>query len=247
MEKLTLQKIKVYKKVCGIYKIKIHDKEYIGSSKNIQHRLRQHLITLKQNKHHNHTMQNLYNKYGIDNIYFEVIEICLEENRINREKYYIDSIKPYINHILDPENIIRDKEYKHRISISKKKYYETHSPVNIKMVYQYSLEGKYLQSYKSITDAARATNQDVTAICSVCNNRSYTAGGYRWSFELKETLSKLKKKYKKVPVIQYSLDNVFIKEWDSKTDAEKELKICNISRAIRKNLTAGGYKWKYKI
>ena len=50
--------------------------------------------------------------------------------------------------------------------------------------------------------------------CSVCNNRSYTAGGYRWSFELKETLSKLKKKYKKVPVIQYSLDNVFIKEWE---------------------------------
>ena len=37
MEKLTLQKIKVYKKVCGIYKIKIHNKEYIGSSKNIQH------------------------------------------------------------------------------------------------------------------------------------------------------------------------------------------------------------------
>ena len=94
MEKLTLQKIKVYKKVCGIYKIKIHDKEYIGSSKNIQHRLRQHLITLKQNKHHNHTMQNLYNKYGIDNIYFEVIETCLEENRISREKYYINSIKP---------------------------------------------------------------------------------------------------------------------------------------------------------
>lgn len=179
MEKLTLQKIKVYKKVCGIYKIKIHNKEYIGSSKNIQHRLRQHLTTLKQNKHHNHTMQNLYNKYGIDNIYFEVIEICLEENRINREKYYIDSIKPYINHILDPENIIRDEEYKHRISISKKKYYETHSPVNIKMVYQYNLEGKYIQSYKSITDAARATNQDVTAICSVCNNRSYTAGRYR--------------------------------------------------------------------
>lgn len=47
------------------------------------------------------------------------------------------------------------------------------------MVYQYNLEGKYIQSYKSITDAARATNQDVTAICSVCNNRSYTAGGYR--------------------------------------------------------------------
>lgn len=30
--------------------------------------------------------------------------------------------------------------------------------------------------------------------------------------ELKENLSKLKKKYKKIPVIQYSLDNVFIKE-----------------------------------
>ena len=179
MNKLILENLIPHKNKCGIYKITINNKIYIGSSKNIKNRLNTHLKTLKNKTHHNHTMQNLYNKYGIDNIYFEVIETCLEENRISREKYYINSIKPYINHILDPENIIRDKEYKHRISISKKKYYETHSPVNIKMVYQYSLEGKYLQSYKSITDAAISTNQDTTAICSVCNNRSYTAGGYR--------------------------------------------------------------------
>lgn len=80
-------------------------------------------------------------------------------------------------------------------------------------------------------------------------NRSYTAGGYRWSFELKETRSKLKKEN----IRKYLLFNIhlimffLLKSEIQKTDAEKELKICNISRAIRKNLTAGGYKWKYKI
>ena len=53
----------------------------------------------------------------------------------------------------------------------------------------------------------------------------------------------------KRPIIQLSLDGVFIKEYESIKDAELQLGIChqNISKCC-KNIykTAGGYKWQYK-
>ncbi len=50
------------------------------------------------------------------------------------------------------------------------------------------------------------------------------------------------------PVNQYTLDNVFIKRWESTKDVERELKIhhSHISKCCKDKLkTAGGYKWKY--
>jgi hypothetical protein len=52
------------------------------------------------------------------------------------------------------------------------------------------------------------------------------------------------KEYKLQPVLQYTTDNIFIKRWESITQASKELGISNINRAISKDLTAGGYRWK---
>ena len=69
-----------------------------------------------------------------------------------------------------------------------------------------------------------------------------------------EKLSKVKKgvslgpSKKRLPVEQFDLNGNFIYTWDSITEAEKELKIYNISAACKgKVSTAGGYIWKYKI
>ena len=55
-------------------------------------------------------------------------------------------------------------------------------------------------------------------------------------------------KGKKIKVSQYTLNNIFIKEFDSATDAEKETGIFRtgisaVCRGVRK--TSGGYIWKY--
>lgn len=48
-------------------------------------------------------------------------------------------------------------------------------------------------------------------------------------------------------ILQYDLDGIFIKEYESVTQAEKETNINSISRVARgKGKTAGGYVWKYK-
>lgn len=247
MKNLNTENIKPFTKKIGIYKIKINNKIYIGSSVNVKNRLRVHLQTLKGKKHHNKTMQNLFNKYGENEIYFELVEECEKDILIDREKYYMNILKPYINHILDPVKLTRDDTFKKRISESKKEYYKTNDPVNIKVVYQYNLEGLYLNEYKSVTEAAKSITTEesaITAICACCNGRGYTAKGFKWSYEKVNILKEKKKKYKTKEVFQYDLDDVFIKKWESKTLAQKELNITNISRAVREGKTAGGFKWK---
>ena len=54
----------------------------------------------------------------------------------------------------------------------------------------------------------------------------------------------------KISVSQYTLSNVFIKEYESLLDAEKETGIYNghiscVCRGVRDQKTAGGYIWKY--
>lgn len=78
--------------ISGIYGITNiqNGKIYIGSSKHIYQRWKEHIRALNKNKHHSIHLQNAWNKYGEDNFIFEVIETCKEELLLEREQYYID-------------------------------------------------------------------------------------------------------------------------------------------------------------
>lgn len=54
---------------------------------------------------------------------------------------------------------------------------------------------------------------------------------------------------KKIPILQYTKQGVFIREWDSATDVEKELNISqgDISKCCNNNRkSAGKFIWRYK-
>lgn len=54
-------------------------------------------------------------------------------------------------------------------------------------------------------------------------------------------------KKKKKPILQYTKDMLFIREWDSIVDAETELKITHISGCVNGHRkTCGGYIWRFK-
>ena len=58
-----------------------------------------------------------------------------------------------------------------------------------------------------------------------------------------------KENYNAIQVLQFDLNNQFIKEWDCIKEASKELNIidCDISFCCKgKRKTAGGYIWRYK-
>ncbi len=77
----------------GIYiiKNKTNGKVYIGQSQKLNQRYGGHLYRLKRKEHHNEILQRAFDKYGIDNFEYNVLEEILDENMLNeREKYWID-------------------------------------------------------------------------------------------------------------------------------------------------------------
>jgi group I intron endonuclease len=249
MIQFTLENIKRLEKVIGIYKITCNEKVYIGSSTSIGHRLKHHLWALKTFNHHNRTIQNLFNKYSIDTFKIDVLEECNADDLIEKEKYYIDTLNPYMNHILNPQKIERDVVYRKRLSEGLKKAYNNGlRPHNDKPVHQYLISGEYLKSFNTATEASlNLLKSDPSAICTCCRNESYTAYGYRWSYLKQDFLPQISNKnYVRKKIYQLDLEGNLIKEWDSIIDVKNQLGICNISRAISKNLTAGNYRWKYK-
>ena len=59
---------------------------------------------------------------------------------------------------------------------------------------------------------------------------------------------KNKHKYESKSVLQYDLNNNFIKQWNSIADVERELNIthCNIVACLKnRRNNAGGFIWKY--
>ena len=85
--------------VTCIYKIVniTNNKIYVGSAVNFRKRKNLHLKNLRDNKHHSKYLQSSYNKHGIENFKFCIIELCEKENLLEREQYYIDALKPQYN------------------------------------------------------------------------------------------------------------------------------------------------------
>jgi predicted transcriptional regulator len=79
---------------CGIYCIEnlLNNKKYIGESENISGRIVAHKSLLRRNKHDNPYLQRAYNKSGLENFSFYILEECSVDKEIldNLETYYID-------------------------------------------------------------------------------------------------------------------------------------------------------------
>lgn len=102
----------------GIYMMSCNgtDKVYIGETVNLSRRLQKHFSLLRKNKHSNPIWQNIFNKYGEENIIVEVLEYLdttdeLELKRIEQkwQKKFPTCISLDSNEIFTVE---RTKEWK---------------------------------------------------------------------------------------------------------------------------------------
>lgn len=123
-----------------------------------------------------------------------------------------------------------------------------------KPVIQLDLEGNFIKEWKSMTKAnlGLGINKYDVNISGCANGSCKSARGFLW---VKKEDYNPNKKYRyennrgkknSIPVFQYSLDNNFIKEWESGKKAADTLKIN--SQGIYcciwgKYKTSGGYKW----
>lgn len=87
-------------RIVGIYKIesKVHpDRIYIGSSKHCNRRMQDHWYSLRKHIHKNPKLQCHYNKHGLEDLVFSVVEECALDKLIEREQFYLDSMSPWFN------------------------------------------------------------------------------------------------------------------------------------------------------
>lgn len=80
----------------GIYLLTFTNGDtYIGRSSNIRKRIYNHSDALKNNRHKNKMMQNIYNKHG--EFTWELLESVPPLNQGKREVYWINELSPTIN------------------------------------------------------------------------------------------------------------------------------------------------------
>lgn len=100
------------KKICGVYKITntANGKFYIGSSKDIEGRWKQHKDALNRESHGNPHLQRAWDKYKSHNFSFEIIEECSPKIQFEREQYYLNTLNPFDD---NGYNVVRQisKEY----------------------------------------------------------------------------------------------------------------------------------------
>lgn len=82
----------IKEKICGIYMIHntFHNRKYIGSSKDVDRRIKTHKKDLQKGSHDSRFMQKDYDEVGEEFFKFVVLEENIQEELLTAyEKYYI--------------------------------------------------------------------------------------------------------------------------------------------------------------
>ena len=120
------------------------------------------------------------------------------------------------------------------------------------LVYQLDLQGNIIALYRNTAEASLKTNISQGNIIECCNNNRRLTFDFQWCYQ-KDLKDKLNKSVRDIytstiPITQYNLSGLKIKQWDSATQIKKELNISDshINQCCRlKRKTAGGYQWRY--
>ena len=135
---------------------------------------------------------------------------------------------------------------------SYKKQFNYKSNKKCRKVAQYSISGKFLRYYDSITEAEAALQVNTIYQAIV---KKYTSGGYQWRYYEGDnsdipTLMSLKTKNKTIPILMFDKNMNFLKEFNCVNDCVKEnpsLSASQINRVLNKIIKSHkGYIFTYK-
>ena len=190
-----------------VYKITntINNKIYIGSAKYFARRKGEHYYMWRNNNHSNQHLQNSYSKYG-DVFKFEILEYCKPENLVEKEQYYIDTLKPDYNILKkaysslgykhsEKTKVILSKKFKgmKRIlgRVLNKESKRKQAIAKSKTVLQFDSDMNFIKEWESAKVAAESLFNKTgrsTGIRDCIRGRTKKAFGFKWkdkkSFEL---------------------------------------------------------------
>lgn len=212
-------------KIIGIYKITTlhNNKIYIGSSNDVLKRFKTHISRLNRNVHHSSYLQNTFNKYGITNLNFEIIEILDNSSiQVQREQYWMDRLQSY------------DKQYGYNVC-----KIAGINDTGKKQIHQYDLEGNFLKTWESIK-SAKIGLKGQGNISGVLNGRRQKAFNSQWSVEKFKKIPSILKLYAKYDLLG-NLVEIF--NYDNKEIPSKQ-GLADVHKAIKDETLCDNYYWK---
>lgn len=251
---------------------------YIGSTKNLRKRLSNHLCDTHNKSKLNWTSE-LKNS-GLGPIIEQIDEVPIAESNF-WEEHYISLFKswgfPLLNGHSRAIGIFgHSEEARKKMSLDRKgnvtqkaknrfisammrpdvrkraadKWKQNGSLY--KSVAQYDLEGNFIRTFKSISEAAKETNASISVIIRSCKREMFVSANSMWRYfdgNIIEKISPYQNKQDK-PVNQYDLNGIFIKRWNSIIAAAKSVKVdpsciqacCSGKKGSK---TSRGFIWKY--
>ena len=176
-------------------------------------------------------------KYGWDNFEHIILEDNIQtlEEANDKERYYI-SLYNSTNH---------DFGYNIQIGGNDTSY------MGIE-VHQYSLSGKYICSYTSVSKAEKENNIANGKISACCLGKRKSAGGFMWSYEKYDNIAPYSTNGHSITVYCYDFNGDYVGEYPSAVEAAKKLGGINGAHIAAccngKRKYAFGYQWKkYKV
>jgi group I intron endonuclease len=214
------------KQISGIYIITCiaNNKHYIGKSVNCLHRIGQHKIALKENRHHSYHLQRSYNKYGLDNFLFDILEEHSNEFLNCMESYWIK--------LLDSTN----RKYGFNVS-NPNGQGGFEMKISTKEKLSASRKGKHLSDFTK--EKLKKINLGKKLSDEVFNNLMEKGRLYRLTDKYKEFLLRRKEKVG-IRTIIYNLFNNNWKKFNSISEAADYLKASDssIHRCMNKQNTS---------
>lgn len=120
-----------------------------------------------------------------------------------------------------------------------------------KEVLQYTLDGKYVKKWDSLTEVAVYFGKNNSNALTKClRGKVETYLNYQWRYYTEDFPLVIPPAAKQLfPVYQYDLDGYLIKEWKSKHAAAKtlDLQVKRIHGATQHFKQCGGYQWRHFI
>ena len=158
--------------LAGVYKIVNlnNGSLYIGSSKNLKRREKEHFSLLRKGISHCKILQRAFDKYGESNFQFVILVRCAIEDLFKLEQYFVDLLKPKYNICIKNVRVpvgLPHKNYKDvtkykKLAISRLKTSADFGWKSRK-IGKLDKEGKITKEYSSLKEYANEHN------CSVAN------------------------------------------------------------------------------
>lgn len=185
-------------KRCGIYMIfnMVNGHRYIGSSKDVQQRLQSHRALLRNQHHYNPHLQRAWDMYSERSFKYSILEFCTPEERIAREQYYVDTLKPEYNiskDIVELPPYTEESNRKHSETRKQRMATGEIALTHNTPVYVYWQDGSFVGRWESIRKASAALHVGRNTIWRVLAGICIQGKGYKFFTEEQEYVAPFKK------------------------------------------------------